>query len=88
MTPTNNDIKVIIKVISSLENRGVLLKGTTRKVFSQAEGLLNFLRPLITPGLPLMKSVLTQLAKSVLVPLQLMTAASATDTAIQNKIFG
>ena len=40
---------------------------------------LNFLRPLMTAGLPL--------KKSVLVPLGLTTTASATDADIQTKIF-
>ena len=31
-----------MKVISSLENGGILLKGTTKKISSQEEGLLNF----------------------------------------------
>ena len=35
---TNNEIKYIIKVIKSLENKGILLKGTTRKITSQKEG--------------------------------------------------
>ena len=35
-----------------------------------------------------MKNVLTSLAKSVLVPLGLIAAASAADVAIQKKIFG
>ena len=52
---TNHKIKDIIKIISSLKNRGILLKGTTRKIASQEEGLLNFVRPLISVGLPLMK---------------------------------
>ena len=56
-----------MKVIKSLENRGILLKGTTRKITSQEGEFLNFLRPLMT-GLPLMKSVLKPLAKSVLLP--------------------
>ena len=68
ITLTNNEIKDIMKVITSLENRGILLKGTTRKITSQEGGFLNFLRPLMTAGLPLMKSVLTPLAKSVLLP--------------------
>ena len=38
--------------------------------------------------LPLMKDVLTPLTKSVLVPLELTAAASATDAAIQKKNFG
>ena len=44
--------------------------------------------PLMTAGLPLMKMVLTPFAKSVLIPLALTVAASATDAAIQKKIYG
>ena len=53
-----NRIKCIINVIKSLENRGILLKETTRKIISQG-GFLNYLRPLTKAGLPLMKNVLT-----------------------------
>ena len=60
-----------MKVIKSLENRGILLKGTTTKITSQERGLLNLLRPLMTAGLSLIKNVLTPLAKSVLTPLGL-----------------
>ena len=45
-------MKANIKVIKSLEKRGILLKGTTTKITSQEEGFLNFLRPLMTAGLP------------------------------------
>ena len=65
---TDIEMKVIIKVIKSLENRGILLNRTTVKITGQEEGFLNFLRPLMTAGLPLMKSVLTPLVKSVLIP--------------------
>ena len=44
----------------------MLLKGTTRKISSREEEFLNFVRPLLTTRLPLVKSVLTLLAKSVL----------------------
>ena len=57
-----------MKVFKSLENRGILLKGTTRKIISQNRKFLNFLRPLMPSGLPLMKSVHIPLAKSVLLP--------------------
>ena len=60
-----------MKVIKSLENRGILLKETTRKITSQEEGFFNFLRPSMTAVLPLMKNVLTPLVKSVLIPLEL-----------------
>ena len=43
---------------------------------------------LLKTGLPLMKNVLKPLAINVLIPLGLAAAASATDTAIQKKIFG
>ena len=41
----------------------MLLKGTTTKISTQEEGFPNFLRPLTTAGVPLMKSVLTPLAE-------------------------
>ena len=82
-TLRNNDITDIIKVIRSLESRGILLKGTTRKTTSQEGGFLIFLRPLMSFGLPLMKNVVTALAKSVLIPLGLTTVASAADAVIQ-----
>ena len=45
------------------------------------------LEPLLKTGLPLMKNVLKPLAKSVLLPLGLTAAASATNAAIQKQIF-
>ena len=47
ITLRNNEIKDTMKVIKSLENRGTLLKGTTRKITSQEGGFLNFLKPLM-----------------------------------------
>ena len=88
ITLTNNEIKDITKEIKSLENRGILLKGITRKVTSQEGGLLTFLRPLITAGLPLMENVLTPLAKRVLLPLGLSAGMSAADAAIQKMFHG
>ena len=88
ITLTDNEIKCILKVIKSLENRGILLKGTTKKITSQEGGFLNFLRPLMTAGLPLMKSVLTPLAKSLLLQLGLSEGMSSADAGIQKKIYG
>ena len=42
ITLTNNEIEDI-KVIRSLESRGILLKGTTEKVINQKRGFLGLL---------------------------------------------
>ena len=81
-------MKDIMKVIKSFENREILIKGTNTKITSQEKGFLNFLRPLITAGLPLIKIVLTSLVKSVLIPLVLSTEVSSADPDIQKKIYG
>ena len=38
ITLTNNEIKDIMKVMKYLENRGILCRGTTRKITSQEGG--------------------------------------------------
>ena len=81
ITVANNYIKYVMKVIKLLENRRILLTGTATKINSQN-------RLLMTTGLPLMKCVVTLLAKSVLIPLGLSAWMSAADTAIQKKIYG
>ena len=54
---------------------------------TQSEGFLSrLLRPLLKTGLPLIKNVMKPLAKSVLIPLELTTAASAVDAGI-HKIY-
>ena len=85
---TDNEIKYLIKLIKSLENRGILLKETTRKNTSHEGGFLNFHRAIMTAGLPLIKDVLISLPKSTLISLGLAAAASAADAAIQKNIFG
>ena len=87
ITLTNNETKDIIKLIRSLENRGILLKGIARKINSQEGGLLSFPAILTWVALRLMKNVLTPLAKGILVPLGLTAAASATDAAIKKNIW-
>ena len=55
----------------------------------QSGGFLGKLSgPLLRTGLPLMKSVIKPLAKSVLVPLGLTAAASAADSGIHKKVLG
>ena len=76
-----------MKVIKSLENRGILLKRTTTKIASQKGEFLNFLKPSMEAGLPLIKNILTPLGNSVSLPFGLSAAISATDAAIQRKIY-
>ena len=55
----------------------------------QSGGFLGkLLGPLLKTGLPLIKIVITLLAKSVLIHLGLTTAASAADAGIHKKILG
>ena len=63
ITLKDNEMKDIIKVIKSLDNRGILFKRTSTNITSQEGGFLNFLRSLMTAGLPLMKNIFTPLAK-------------------------
>ena len=65
ITLTNNEKKDIIKVVNSLEDKEILLKGTTKRTTNQKGEFFNFLRPLMLIGLPLMKNVLTPLAKTL-----------------------
>ena len=64
------------------------MKGAIKKLVVKNEEFLYFFRPLMSASLPIMKNVLTPLAKSVLIPLGLIATASATDAVIQKNIFG
>ena len=55
----------------------------------QSGGFLGkLLGPLLKTGLPLIKNVITPLAKSVLIPLRLTAAASTADVGIHKKMLG
>ena len=58
------------------------------KMIQSGEFLGKLLGPLLKTGLPLIKNVITPLAKSVLIPLGLTAAASAADAGIHKKILG
>ena len=74
-------------VNNSLAN--VRLSKTQLQRIEQSGWLLGrSLRPLLTTRLPLIKNALKPLAKTVLIPLVLIAAASATDAAINKKLFG
>ena len=54
----------------------------------QAGGLLGrVLGPLLKAGLPIIGNVLKLLAKSILIPLGLTATSSATDAAVNKKMF-
>ena len=65
-----------------------LLKSQLAKMIQSGGSLGRLLGTLLRTGMPLMKSVIKPLAKSVLVPLGLTAAASATDEGIHKKILG
>ena len=84
ITLTSNEIKDVIKLITSLEKSEILLKEPTEKVINQKVG---FLGPLMNVGLPLTKNVQTSSAKSVQILFGLTVAASVTVAAIQKKMY-
>ena len=49
-----------MKVIKSLENKGILIKGTAREIINQEGKIFNFFRPLMPACLPLLKSALSK----------------------------
>ena len=55
-------MKDIIKVIRFLENRESFLKVTTNRNINQNGGFINFIRSLMTAGLPFMKNVLCNIS--------------------------
>ena len=65
-----------------------LSKTQLQKMGASAGFLGRLLGPLLKTGLPLMKNVFKPLSKSVLIPLGLTAAASATDAATHKKMFG
>ena len=67
----------------------IKLSKTQLHKLGQSGGYLSrVLGQLLKTSLPLMKNVLKPLAKSVLIPLGLTAAASATDAGIHKKMFG
>ena len=62
-----------------------LSKAQLSKMIQSGGFLGRLLGPLLKTGLPLIKNVIKPLAKSVLIPLGLTTAASAADAGIHKK---
>ena len=65
-----------------------LSKAQISKIIQSGGFLSRLLGSLLKTGLPLIKNVIKPLAKSVLIPLGLTAAASASDAGIHKKILG
>ena len=86
---TNRQVANIRKAFANHSSTDIKLSKTQLSKMIQSEGFLGkLLSPLLKTGLPLMKSVIKPLAKSVLIPLGLTGAASAADAGIHKKILG
>ena len=89
MLLTNTKVSKIRKVFTNSSSANIKIWKTQLHKIGQLAGFLGrLLRSLLKSGLPLIGNVLKPLAKSVLIPLGLTTAASATEAAIYQKMFG
>ena len=86
---TNRQVSILLKAFAKNTSTDIKLSRTQLSKMIQSGGFLGkLLGPLLRTGLPLMKSVIKPLAKSVLIPLGLTAAASAADPGIHKKILG
>ena len=86
---TNRQVSSICKAFANNSSVDIKFSKTQLSKMIQAGGFLGkLLGPLLKTGLPLMKSVITPLAKSVFIPLGLTAAALAADAGIHKKILG
>ena len=86
---TNRQVANIPKAFANHSSIDIKLSKTQLSKMIQSGGFLSkFLGRLLKTGLPLIKSVIKPLAKSVLIPLGLTAAASAADAGIHKKILG
>ena len=83
---TNRQVANLRKAFANHTSADIKLSKTQlSKMIQSGEFLDRLLGPLLRTGLPLMKSVIKPLAKSVLVPLVLTAATSAADVGIHKK---
>ena len=86
---TNRKVSNLRKAFADRSSTGIKLSKTQLSKMIQSGGFLGrLLGPLLKTGLPLIKNVIKPLAKSVLIPLGLTTAASAADAGTHKKISG
>ena len=83
---TNTRVSRLHKIFANNLSANIKLSKTQLHKMGQPRKVLDiFQRSLLKTNFPLMKNVPKTLAKSVLIPLGLTAAASATDAAIQRK---
>ena len=86
---SDRQVANIRKAFANHSSTDIKLSKTQLSKMIQSGGFLGrLLGPLLKTGLPLMKSVIKPLAKSVLIPLGLAAAAAAADAGIHKKILG
>ena len=86
---TDRQVSSIHKAFANNSSVDIKFSKTQLSKMIQSGGFLGkLLGPLLKTGLPLMKSVITPLAKSILIPLGLTAAAAAADAGIHKKILG
>ena len=86
---TNRQVANIRKVFANHSSTDIKLSKTQLSKMIQSGGFLGkHLGPLLKTGLPLVKSVIKPLTRSVLIPSGLTAAAQAADTGIHRKILG
>ena len=86
---TNRQVANIRKAFANNLSTDIKFSKAQLSKMIQSGGFLGkLLGPLLKAGLPLIKSVIKPLAKSVLVPLGLTAAASAADAGIHKKVLG
>ena len=86
---TNTQVSKFHKTFANNSSANIKLSKTQLLKIGQSGGfLVRLLGPLLKTGLPLIENVLKPVLKSALIPLWLTAAASATDAAIPEKMFG
>ena len=86
---TGRQVSSICKTFSNNSSVDIKFSKTQLSKMIQSGGFWGkLLGPLLKTGLPLIKNVITPLAKSVLIPLGLTAAAAAADAEIHKKILG
>ena len=86
---TNTQVTNLRKAIANYLSTDIKLSKTQLSKMIQSGGFLGrVFGPLLKTGLPLIKTLIRLLVKTVLIPLELTAAASAADAAIHKKSWG